>query len=73
LIGGAATEFTVFAQTEDGSKTWSSGITLEEKRINRAVKIPVKLDGNVSRLRFEVHTVRDGEPSNVHLWEITLE
>lgn len=73
LIGGGATEFTVYAQNEDGSKTFTSSITLTESPQIRTVQIPVNLGQNVSRLRFEVRTIRDREPTHVHLWDIKLE
>ncbi len=72
-VGGGATGFTVYAQPADGSKIFSFGTTVSESPQIRTVQLPVKLGQNVSRLRFEIRTVRDGEPSHVHLWDIKLE
>jgi len=72
-VGGGATKVTVYAQPEDGSKTFTSSISVKDSSLIRTAQIPVKLDQNVSRLRFEILTIRDGEPSHVHLWDIKLE
>jgi hypothetical protein len=72
-IGGGATELVVYAQAVDGIRTYTSGITLTESAQIRKVQLPVKLGEDVSRLRFEIRTVRDGEPTHVHLWDIKLE
>ena len=72
-IGGGATGVAVYAQSLDGSTTFSSSIIVTENPQIRTVELPVKLDQQVSRLRFEIRTVRDAEPSHVHLWDIKLE
>jgi hypothetical protein len=72
-IGGPATGVIVYAQPADGSRTYTSGITLIESNRIRQVQVPVKLGEDVSRLRFEIRTVRDSEPSHVHLWDIKVE
>jgi hypothetical protein len=73
IVGGNATGFTVYAQTEDGSKTFSSSIIVNDKPQIQTVHVPVNLDQNVSRLRFEIRSIHDGEPTHVHLWDIKLE
>ncbi len=72
-VGGGATGFSVYAQPLDGSTIFSSSITVTESPQIRTVQLPVKFNREVSRLRFEIRTVRDGEPSHVHLWDIKLE
>lgn len=72
-IGGGATGLAVYAQSEDGSSVYSSSTAVYENPQIRTVQIPVYFDRQVSRLRFEIRTIRDGEPSHVHLWDIKLE
>lgn len=71
-IGGSATQVFVFAQSPDNPLPYGTSISVSESTTTRKVTLPLPADTPITRLRYEVRTIRDGEPSHVHLWEIGL-
>lgn len=71
-IGGSATQVFVFAQLSDDTVPYGTSIAVSESTTTRKVNLPLPADTPITRLRYEVRTIRDGEPSHVHLWEIGL-
>ncbi|NLF51509.1 MAG: hypothetical protein GX577_10270, partial [Leptolinea sp.] len=73
MVGGSATQVTVYALPEGSDNPRVSSLTVSESTEIRNVIIPLATNEPVTRLRFEVRTVRDGEPAHVHAWGIELE
>ncbi|NLF49686.1 MAG: hypothetical protein GX577_00975 [Leptolinea sp.] len=73
MVGGSATQVTVYALPEGSDNPHVSSLTVSESTEIRNVMVPLATDEPVTRLRFEVRTVRDGEPAHVHAWGIELE
>lgn len=73
MVGGSATQVTVYALPEGATIPAASNLTVNESTEIRNAVVPIGTDKPVTRLRFEVRTAHDGEPAHVHLWGIELE
>ncbi len=73
MVGGSATQVTVYALPEGSDIPLASSLTVTESTEIRNVLVPMPTGEPVTRLRFEIRTVHDGEPAHVHVWGIELE
>lgn len=73
LIGGSATQVTVYEVPEGSDIPLAVSITVQDSSMIRKISLPLPTRQAITRMRFEVRTIRDGEPSHVHLWEIGLQ
>jgi len=73
LVGGSATQVSVYAMTEGSDKPYATNITVGEEPLVRKVDLPLHVEKSVTRLRLEIETVHDGEPNHVHLWDVSFE
>jgi hypothetical protein len=58
--------------TEGSDKPYATNITVAEEPLVRKVDLPLYIEKPVTRLRLEIDTFHDGEPTHVHLWDVYL-
>jgi len=69
-IGGSATQFSVYAQSENSDTPDVYRLSVRDIPKIRQIELPLKSKGMYTRMRFEVRTIFDGEPAHVHLWDL---
>ena len=71
-VGGVETNVKVVMQDAGGNQLLADAQTVPEVPDPRDVSFDFNTTYNVSHLRLEVKNVIDGEPSHVHLWQVTF-
>jgi 4-amino-4-deoxy-L-arabinose transferase-like glycosyltransferase len=71
-VGGVETNVKLVLQDTNGVVLLSTDQTVPEVPDPRDVTFDFKTTYPVSHLRLEINNVIDGEPSHVHLWQVTF-
>jgi hypothetical protein len=71
-VGGVETNVKIVLQDANGVVLLSTDQTVSEVPDPRDVTFDFNTTYPVSHLRLEVKNVSDGEPSHVHLWQVTF-
>jgi hypothetical protein len=71
-IGGSASQISIYVIPEGSTTPLAASISVEDSSTTRTISLPIPTSLAFSRMRVELRTIRDGEPSHVHLWDIGL-
>jgi hypothetical protein len=73
LIGGSASQITIYVLPVGSQTPLAVSITVQDSAATRKITLPLPTNTAISRMRVELRTIRDGEPSHVHLWDVGLQ
>ncbi len=72
-IGGEATQLSIYVIPEGSDTPLVNSISVGNDSQLRKVSVPLATGKPINRMRIEILSINDMEPSHVHLWDMGLE